>query len=560
MRITTVITPFVLVATALAQDSTDELMDSLITNLVERAFNSRPVDYTDVDDSTLGKAGAAGQLALPSSSGLAALSNLNRLIPAGHMAMPRPNMQAQAFHYSQAPGFQHVPLMSGSDVLSIARTEAKAFNAKHPRNPVVCRASGLNKLKVEDVDMKDKRVFVRVDFNVPQDKVDPNIITNTARIDAAIPTIKAILNKSPKSVVLASHLGRPDGMVSNKFSMEPVAKVVQEKLGVPVTFIKGWGPDLEAKCTDPVGTGQVFLLDNLRFNVEEEGKGKDKEGNKVKADEAKVTEFRKRIKSIADIYVNDAFGTAHRAHSSMVGEGFDVKATGQLMAGELDAFAKVLDEPKTPVLAILGGAKVTDKIQLIFNMLDKVDKLIIGGGMAFTFLKVIDGMTIGSSLYDDEGAKTVKDIMDKAKEKNVEIILPVDFTISSKFGEDGEVKNGVTKEEGIPDGFLGLDCGPKTNELNKKAVMDSKTIIWNGPMGVFEMKKFEAGTKTLMDAVVESTAKGAVSVIGGGDTATACKKYDTVSKVTHCSTGGGASMELLEGKLLPGVAALSDAC
>jgi len=180
--------------------------------------------------------------------------------------------------------------------------------------------------------------------------------------------------------------------------------------------------------------------------------------------------------------------------------------------------------------------------------------------MAFTFLKVIDGMTIGSSLYDDEGAKTVKDIMDKAKEKNVEIILPVDFTISSKFGEDGEVKNGVTKEEGIPDGFLGLDCGPKTNELNKKAVMDSKTIIWNGPMGVFEMKKFEAGTKTLMDAVVESTSKGAVSVIGGGDTATACKKYDTVSKVTHCSTGGGASMELLEGKLLPGVAALSDAC
>jgi len=229
------------------------------------------------------------------------------------------------------------------------------------------------------------------------------------------------------------------------------------------------------------------------------------------------------------------------------------------MSLELDAFAKVLNEPKTPVLAILGGAKVTDKIQLIFNMLDKVDKLIIGGGMAFTFLKVNDGMSIGSSLYDDDGAKTVADIMAKAKEKNVEIILPVDFTISSKFGEDGEVKE-ATKEQGIPDGFMGLDCGPKSNELNKAAVAASKTIIWNGPMGVFEMASFEPGTKTLMDAVVEATANGAVSVIGGGDTATACKKYDTVAKVTHCSTGGGASMELLEGKVLPGVAALSDAC
>merc|ERR1711907_443437 len=306
------------------------------------------------------------------------------------------------------------------------------------------------------------------------------------------------------------------------------------------------------------GTGQVFLLDNLRFNVEEEGKGKDKEGNKVKADEAKVTEFRKRIKSIADIYVNDAFGTAHRAHSSMVGEGFDIKATGQLMAGELDAFAKVLDEPKTPVLAILGGAKVTDKIQLIFNLLDKVDKLIIGGGMAFTFLKVNDGMSIGSSLYDEDGAKIVPDIMAKAKEKGVEIILPVDFVVSSEFGEGGDVKE-ATKEEGVPDGYMGLDCGPKSIELNKAAVDASKTIVWNGPMGVFEMGKFEAGTKSLMDAVVAATAGGAVSVIGGGDTATACKVYKTVDKVTHCSTGGGASLELMEGKILPGVAALTDA-
>merc|ERR1712226_1286489 len=210
-----------------------------------------------------------------------------------------------------------------------------------------------------------------------------------------------------------------------------------------------------------------------------------------------------------------------------------------------------------PVLAILGGAKVTDKIQLIFNMLDKVDKLIIGGGMAFTFLKVNDGMSIGGSLYDEEGAKIVPDIMAKAKEKGVEIILPVDFTISDKFGEDGDIMS-ATKEQGIPDGYLGLDCGPETNKLNAAAVGASKTIIWNGPMGVFEMSKFEPGTKELMDAVVAATANGAVTVIGGGDTATACKKYNTADKVTHCSTGGGASLELMEGKLLPGVAALSE--
>merc|ERR1711985_32208 len=226
---------------------------------------------------------------------------------------------------------------------------------------------------------------------------------------------------------------------------------------------------------------------------------------------------------------------------------------------ELDGFAKVLDNPAKPVLAILGGAKVTDKIQLINNLLDKVDKMIIGGGMAFTFLKVNDGTAIGGSLYDDEGAKIVPDIMKKAKELGVEIILPVDFTISSKFGEDGEIKEGVTKEAGIPDGFMGLDCGPKSIELNKAAVEASKTIIWNGPMGVFEMGSFEAGTKSLMDAVVAATTAGATTVIGGGDTATACKKYKTEDKVTHVSTGGGASLELLEGKELPGVAALSDA-
>merc|ERR1712039_1158593 len=231
---------------------------------------------------------------------------------------------------------------------------------------------------------------------------------------------------------------------------------------------------------------------------------------------------------------------------------------GGLMSKELDAFAKVLETPAKPVLAILGGAKVSDKIQLIMNMLDKVDKMIVGGGMAYTFLKVNDGMGIGTSLYDEEGAKIVPEIMEKATKLGVEIILPVDFTISSKFGEDGEIKE-ATKEGGIPDGFMGLDCGPKSIEMNKAAVDASKTIIWNGPMGVFEMGKFETGTKSLMDAVVAGTAAGTITVIGGGDTATACKKYDTEDKVTHCSTGGGASLELLEGKALPGVGALSDA-
>jgi phosphoglycerate kinase len=414
------------------------------------------------------------------------------------------------------------------------------------------------KLKINDVDVAGKRVFMRVDFNVPQDKKDPTIITNTQRIDGAIPTIKMVLEKGAKSVVLASHLGRPDGCVVEKFSMAPVAKIVEEKLGKPVTFCSSvLGAETAAATADPE-TGTVILLENLRFNVEEEGKGVDAGGNKIKADAGKVTEFRAAIRAMADIYCNDAFGTAHRAHSSMVGEGFDVKCSGALMSKELDAFAKVLDAPVKPMLAILGGAKVSDKIQLIMNLLDKVDKIIVGGGMAYTFLKVSDGMSIGSSLYDDEGAKIVPDIMEKAKTKGVEIILPTDFVISSKFGEDGEIKSS-TKAEGIPDGFMGLDCGPESKKLNADAVAASKTIIWNGPMGVFEMASFEAGTKELMDAVVAATATGVVTVIGGGDTATACKKYGTEDKVTHCSTGGGASLELLEGKNLPGVAALSDA-
>jgi len=415
----------------------------------------------------------------------------------------------------------------------------------------------LNKKTLADVDVSGKRVFMRVDFNVPQDKKDPTKITNTQRIDAAIPTIKDLLAKGAKSIVCCSHLGRPDGCKVDQFSMAPVAKVFEAQLGSPVTFLPDCcGAEVEAACADPA-PGTVFLLENLRFHVEEEGKGVDPEGNKIKADKDKVAAFRTSLKALGDIYVNDAFGTAHRAHSSMVGEGYDVKVAGALVEKELSAFSKVLDSPARPMLAILGGAKVSDKIQLIKNLTGKVDKMIVGGGMAFTFAKVLHGANIGGSLFDEEGAKIVPEIMEAAKANNVEMIFPVDFTVSSKFGEDGEIKEGVTMEEGVPDGFMGLDCGPLSQEKNKAAIMESKTIIWNGPMGVFEMDKFAVGTKSMMDAVVAATQAGVITVIGGGDTATACKKYDTEDKVTHCSTGGGASLELLEGKALPGIDALS---
>jgi len=418
--------------------------------------------------------------------------------------------------------------------------------------------AALNKKKIDGVEIAGKRVFIRVDFNVPQDKKDPSIITNTQRIDAALPTIKYCMEKGAKSVVLCSHLGRPDGCAVEKYSLAPVAKCLEGKLGTSVTFLKDCcGSEVEAACADPA-PGTVILLENVRYHVEEEGKGVDKDGNKIKAEKEATSAFRASLAKLADIYCNDAFGTAHRAHSSMVGEGYATKCSGFLVAKELDAFAKVLDSPARPFCAILGGAKVSDKIQLIKNMLDKVDIMIIGGGMAFTFLKVIDGINIGSSLFDEEGSKIVGEIMEKAKEKGVEIVLPVDFVCSSKFGEDGEIKTADAKS-GVPEGFMGLDCGPESIVRNAEAIAKAKTIIWNGPMGVFEMKSFESGTKSMMDKIVEVTKAGTITVIGGGDTATACKNYDTEDKVSHCSTGGGASLELLEGKVLPGVAAIDDA-
>ena len=415
----------------------------------------------------------------------------------------------------------------------------------------------MNKKTVRDVSLKGRRVIMRVDFNVPQDKVT-GAISNTKRIEAALPTIKYALDQGA-SVVLMSHLGRPDGKVIAKFSLKPVAEALEKLLGRPVKFLSDCvGPQVEAACAaGAVKPGEVILLENLRFHIEEEGKIKNEDGSSVKADPKAVEAFRASLSKLGDVYVNDAFGTAHRAHSSMVGVNLPEKVSGFLMEAELNAFAAVLVNPKRPMLAILGGAKIADKIPLINNLLDKANEIIIGGGMAFTFKKVLNNMEIGSSLFDPEGAKLVKDLMAKAQAKGVQIHLPVDYVCGDKFAEDAQVK-AADDASGIPAGWLGLDVGPKSNVIFCEAIARARTIIWNGPAGVFEMEKFATGTKVMADAIAKATAAGAISVVGGGDTATAAKKFKVVDKVTHCSTGGGASLEFLEGKVLPGVAALSD--
>jgi phosphoglycerate kinase len=403
---------------------------------------------------------------------------------------------------------------------------------------------------IRDLDLAGKRVFMRVDFNVPQDK-KTGVITNNARIVAALPTIKYALEKGA-SVVLASHLGRPDGQVIEKFSLKPIAAELENVLGQPVAFAADCvGPVAEAAAV-ALKPGQVLLLENLRFHIEEEGKVKLEDGTSVKADPAKVAEFRAGLSKLADVYVNDAFGTAHRAHSSMVGVTLPVKAAGFLMEAELKAFAKVLDNPDRPLLAILGGAKIADKIPLIKNLLDKADKLIIGGGMAYTFHKILRGTPIGASLYDPEGAKIVEELVAKAAARNVELIFPIDFICGDKFSPDANTQP-ADLATGIPDGWEGMDAGPKSIELYRNAILSSKTIIWNGPAGVFEFDKFAGATKAMADAIAEATDKGATTIVGGGDTATAAKKFGVAKKVTHCSTGGGASLEFLEGKALPGV-------
>lgn len=413
----------------------------------------------------------------------------------------------------------------------------------------------LNKLSIDKVDVKDKRVLIRVDFNVPLKGTD---ITNNQRIVAALPTVRYALENGARSVVLMSHLGRPDGKKQDKFSLKPVAEELKKLLGKDIQFLSDCvGAEVEAACTSPV-PGSIILLENLRFHIEEEGKGTGADGKKVKADPAAVTAFRTSLSKLGDVYINDAFGTAHRAHSSMVGCQLPQRASGFLLKKELTYFAKALENPERPFLAILGGAKVADKIQLIENMLDKVNEMIIGGGMAFTFLKAINNMEIGNSLYDEEGAKIVNKLMDKAKANNVQIHLPVDFITGDKFAEDAAV--GTSKvADGVPAGHMGLDVGPESTTKFAEVIGRAKTIVWNGPPGVFEFANFSKGTQGMMDAVVHATQGGAISIIGGGDTATCCAKFGTEDKVSHVSTGGGASLELLEGKNLPGVAALSDA-
>ncbi|RZF41565.1 hypothetical protein LSTR_LSTR000279 [Laodelphax striatellus] len=413
----------------------------------------------------------------------------------------------------------------------------------------------LNKLGIDSLILQGKRVLMRVDFNVPMKSGN---ITNPQRIIAALDSIKFALDNGAKSVVLMSHLGRPDGQVNAQYTLSPVANMLKKLLDKDVQFLNDCvGPEVEDACANPK-TGSVILLENLRFHIEEEGSVKNEQGVKIKAEPTKVKEFRESLAKLGDVYVNDAFGTAHRAHSSMLGEGFNQRAAGFLMKKELTYFSKALDNPEKPFLAILGGAKVADKILLIENLLDKVNEMIISGGMAYTFLKELNGMNIGSSLYDKEGAKIVKSIMDKAMKNDIRIHFPVDFMIADTFAEDATVDSSNVID-GIPDGWMGLDIGPKTCDLFKHPISRAKIIVWNGPPGVFEFENFANGTKALMDAVVEATGNGTTTIIGGGDTATCAAKWNTEDKVSHVSTGGGASLELLEGKILPGVAALSNA-
>jgi phosphoglycerate kinase len=402
----------------------------------------------------------------------------------------------------------------------------------------------LNKLSIAELKLAGKRALIRVDFNVP---MKDGKVTNTNRIDAALPTVKYALDQGA-SVILMSHLGRPDGKPNPEYSMAPVAKVVEQRLGKPVRFLSDCvGDKVEGACSD-LEPGSVVLLENLRFHLEEEGKGATKEA---------IAAFCASLTKLGDVYVNDAFGTAHRAHASMVGVRLPQRAAGFLMQKELEYFGKALEGPERPFLAILGGAKVKDKIQLIENLLDKVDTMIVGGGMAYTFKKVTAGMAIGASLFDADGAKIVEKLLAKAQARKVALHFPVDYVTADAFSETAKTGT-ATDATGIADGWQGLDCGPESRKLFADVIAKSKTIIWNGPVGVFEMEKFSAGTRAVAAAVAQATAAGATTIIGGGDTATAAEVYGIEDKVSHVSTGGGASLELLEGKDLPGVSALSD--
>ena len=392
----------------------------------------------------------------------------------------------------------------------------------------------MNKKTVSDIDLKGKRVIARVDFNVPLD--DAGNITDDKRIQGALPTISYILEHGGK-LILVSHLGRPKNGPEAKFSMKPTAERLSKLLGKKVTLASDViGPDAKAKAA-ALKEGEVMMLENVRFHKEEE-----------KNDPA----FAKELSSMADIFVNDAFGTAHRAHASTAGLADYLPAvSGFLIKKELDVMGKALISPERPFVAILGGAKVSDKISVIENLIDKVDTLIVGGGMAYTFLKS-KGLSIGNSLCENDKIDLAKELLEKAKIKGVKLLLPLDNVAGKEFKSDTE---SAVFESGIPEGWMGLDIGPKTIELFSSTIKTAKTVVWNGPMGVFEMEKFAVGTKAVAEALANSQA---ISIVGGGDSAAAVEQMGFADKITHISTGGGASLEFLEGKELPGIAVLND--
>ncbi len=403
------------------------------------------------------------------------------------------------------------------------------------------------KLTIEDIgnELKSKKVFMRVDFNVPLD--EKRNITSDSRIKAALPSIKYVIEKGGR-LILASHLGRPKGGPSPEFSLDVVAKRLSELLGKEVKFAKDCIGDEVKKMADFLNDGDVLLLENVRFYKEEE-----------KND----PEFAKKLAELAEIYINDAFGTAHRAHASTEGICKYMKkcAAGFLMQKELKYLGEMLENPERPFLAILGGAKVSDKIMVIENLLNKVNSLIIGGAMAYTFLKA-QGKEVGSSLVENDKIQVAKDVLKKALDKEVAIYLPIDHIVAKRPANISDfiegLKQAETKEvlrDTIDEGWEGVDIGPMTVEKFKNVIKKSKTVFWNGPMGVFEVEKFSKGTLEIGKALA---ASGAVTVVGGGDSASALKKLKLTDKMTHVSTGGGASMEFIEGKELPGVAALTN--
>lgn len=390
-----------------------------------------------------------------------------------------------------------------------------------------------------DFDFKNKKALIRVDFNVPLDS-DFNITDNT-RIEAAKPTIDKILADGG-SVILMSHLGRPKG-VEIKYSLKHIINETAKILGKPVLFSENCVGNDAIQASSNLKPGEILLLENVRFHDEEEA-----------GDEA----FAKQLSELGDIYVNDAFGTAHRAHASttVIAQFFpNHKCFGMLMAKEIESLNKVLKNSQQPVTAVLGGSKVSSKITVIENILDKVDHMIIGGGMTFTFVKALGGK-IGDSICEDDKQELALEILRLAKEKGVQIHIPVDVVAANAFSKDADTQIvDVTK---IPDGWQGLDAGPQSLENFKKVILDSKTILWNGPLGVFEMEKFAHGTIELGNFIAEATANGAFSLVGGGDSVAAVKQFGFEHKVSYVSTGGGAMLEMLEGRILPGIAAILD--